>query len=217
MAVTANHVLEGYKEAQAVEGTGKLMLAGQGRPLTIDWAARVIDADAAIDIATFRVTQAEVAALGKTVLVGSLGVWPPPPPVEGSGILHCGYPGAGTRAGSMGEITFGAAVASGLATSVSETDVSTMLERANLVPVLGRGVPPENFDFGGISGGPMLTLVPGTPVGVALAGVVHQGPNTSTDSNQAISGFEIIKARRAHFLLADGNLDRHRWHSIRLA
>jgi len=38
-----------------------------------------------------------------------------------------------------------------------DIDVSSQIEREYLIPVLGEGLPPENFNFGGISGGPMLS------------------------------------------------------------
>jgi hypothetical protein len=80
--------------------------------------------------------------------------------------------------------------------------------------MLGGGVPPENFAFSGISGGPMLMVIQGRLRSWALAGVVYQGPNTSENPDEAIAGLEIIKARRAHFLLPRGNLDTARWHSL---
>ena len=87
----------------------------------------------------------------------------------------------------------------------------TLIEREQLMPALGQGLPPENFDFGGISGGLMLMVVESTLRSWALAGVIYQGPNPSADAGQAIAGLEIVKARRAHFILPDGRLDRARW------
>ena len=89
-----------------------------------------------------------------------------------------------------------------------------MLERGYLLPILGEGLPPENFDFGGISGGPMLTVVGGTLHSFALAGVIYQGPNTANDSNQAIPGLEVIRARRARFIHSDGSLDIALWQEL---
>lgn len=43
--------------------------------------------------------------------------------------------------------------------------------------------------------------------GWSLAGVIYQGPSTSADPNEAIAGVEVIRARRAHFILPDGMLD----------
>ena len=49
-----------------------------------------------------------------------------------------------------------------------------MVERQHLEPALGEGIPPEDYDYGGISGGPMLYNVL-TKEGLlvnALAGIV---------------------------------------------
>ena len=71
---------------------------------------------------------------------------------------------------------------------------------------------PENFNFGGISGGPMLSVIEHRGLRTwALAGVIYQGPNTSHNADEAIAGFELIRARRAHFILPDGTLDVARW------
>jgi hypothetical protein len=83
--------------------------------------------------------------------------------------------------------------------------------RPYLIPLLGSGIPPENFDFRGMSGGPMLGVVESTLRSWALVGVIYQGPNTSLDPNEAIPGLEIIRARRAHFILPDGQLNRDFW------
>ncbi len=47
------------------EGAGPLCLATNGNPLVIDWPTRVIAAHSGIDIATFRVSEREVAELGE--------------------------------------------------------------------------------------------------------------------------------------------------------
>ena len=88
---------------------------------------------------------------------------------------------------------------------------------ADLIGVLGNGVPPERYDFGGLSGGPMLAIMEHRGLrSWVLAGVIYQGPNPSTDPTEAIDGMEIIKARRAHFILPDGTLDIERWNSLSL-
>jgi hypothetical protein len=213
-AVTASHVIDGLRNLRETQGAGPPRLAGNGTSIPLDWDERVIDAHSGIDIATFRVERSEVAALGKQVLTGYQKQWPPEPPMERCGIYYSGYPGVGTRRPSSREAVFGATPGSGIATSISEKDVSTLIERQHLFPVLGGGIPPENFDFGGISGGPMLMVIQGGLRSWALAGVIYQGPNTSENPSEAISGLEIIRARRAHFLFSNGRLDTARWHSL---
>lgn len=215
--VTANHVIEGWKASRLSGAAGSLLLGSNGVPLLLDWDARQIDAHVEIDIATFRVTADEVARLGKVVLTGSQTQWPPNPPVVQCGIYYSGYPGQATRYPRSDEVIFGAAPGGGIATSVSELDVSTMLERENMLPVLGRGLPPENFDFRGLSGGPMLTVVQNGLRSWRLAGVIYQGPNADQDGNEAILGMEVIRARRADFLLADGTLDASRWGALNIS
>jgi hypothetical protein len=102
----------------------------------------------------------------------------------------------------------------GIATSVSEKDVSSQIEREYLMSYFGEDIPPENYNFGGLSGGPMFAVVESTLRSWALVGVVYQGPNTSLDTNEAIPGLEVIRARRPHFILPDGRLDRARWATV---
>jgi hypothetical protein len=68
--------------------------------------------------------------------------------------------------------------------------------------------------FRGMSGGLMLTVIQNRLRSWSLAGVIYQGPNTSADEGQAIAGLEVIRARRAHFILPDGRLDVARWKSL---
>jgi hypothetical protein len=149
---------------------------------------------------------ATIAALGKVCLTGYQRAWPPGPPQQDRGVYYSGFPGTETIWLSPREISFGAAPGGGVASSVSETDVSTLIERENLIAVLGGGTPPENFDFGGMSGGPMLTVIEtGVIRSWSLAGVIYEGPNPAPDEAQAIAGLEIIRARRAHFILPTVN------------
>jgi hypothetical protein len=214
--VTAYHVIEGWRNSVLIENGGPLRIAADGSSMALDWDARAIDAHPKIDIATFSISYEEIKALGKAVLTGYQKVWPPMPPVVQGGIYLCGYPGVATQHPSNQEVVFGAAALSGIATSVSERDVSMMIERERLKQVLGSGSMPENFNFGGISGGPMLTVVQNTLRSWALAGVIYQGPNTSLEPDECIPGFEVIRTRRAHFILPNGKLDVALWENLAL-
>jgi hypothetical protein len=216
LGVTASHVIAGWMRSRAEEEATPLQLAGHREFLAIDWAARVVDDDPEIDIATFTVTEEEVRLLEKTILTGAQKVWPPRPPPKDCMLYYCGFPGVGIRPHPRGGPLFGAVPGTGTATSVSDKRISIQLEREYLVGLLGGGVPPENFDFGGISGGPVIKIVE-TPVRTyALAGVIIQGPNISDDPDQAIANFELISARPAYYLLPDGRLDRDRWRFVNL-
>lgn len=211
--VTAAHVVSKWRSDLAKQKVVASFIGGRGTTLPID-PSRFIDIDDKIDIATFAITERQVASIGHTVLTGYQKAWPPGPPQVDRGLYYCGFPGNGRIWLSANEISFGAVPGSGVATSVSEVDISSLIEREHLMPALGHGIPPENFDFGGISGGPMLTVIETTIRSWALAGVIYQGPNPSTDEQEAIAGLEIIKARRAHFILPDGTLNRALWHAL---
>ena len=111
---------------------------------------------------------------------------------------------------------FGTCAGSGIAHSVSEKEVSTQIEREYLMPAMGQGIPPINFDFGGMSGGAMITVIQNKLRSWTLAGVIYQGPNISGDEGQSIGGMEVIRARRADFILPDGHLDIARWTALSL-
>jgi len=213
-AVTANHVIAGWKEDRTAREVVALQL---GEDLAIDFEGRhaIIAAHEGIDIATFRISRREIASIGKAILTGYQKKWPPGRPQEDKGIYYGGFPGLETLWLSPDEISFGASAGSGVASSVSETDVSSLIERENLSPVFGKRLPPVNFDFGGMSGGPMLAVIEYRGLrSWALAGVIYQGPNPSDDPQQSIAGLQIMKARRAHFIRPDGTLDVQRWDEL---
>lgn len=213
-AVTANHVIEGWKRDCDNRDVVALQL-GCDLPIDFDSKNAIIAAHKEIDIATFRISASEIASIKKTSLTGYQKAWPPLPPQQDKGIYFGGFPGTETIWLSRTAISFGASPFGGVASSVSERQVSSLVERRRLIPVLGCGLPPENFNFGGISGGPMLNVIEQNGLrSWSLAGVIHEGPNPSPDNAQAIGGLEIIMARRAHFLLQDGKLDIDRWEGL---
>lgn len=211
--VTAKHVIDGWRADRETNRIVSLQLSD----ITFEPDGRnaVIAAHTDIDIATFQITHEEIQAIGKTVLSGYQSAWPPPPPEQDRGIYYAGFPGVERKWLSRNEIQFGVVTGGGVATYVGRTDVVSAIEREYLIPVFEQGVTPVNFNFGGISGGPMLSVIEHRGLRTwALAGVIYQGPNTSDDPDQAIAGVEIIKARRACFIRPDGSLDVDKWEEI---
>jgi hypothetical protein len=217
--VTAAHVIEGsnsWRDHCAIYGETPLRLgAEEGLSLSLDWDARVIDLHRDIDLATFEVSPGEIEQIGRTQYSGVQAEWPPRSPRVQQGVLYAGFAGVGTRQLSPIALQFGVVTGMGIVSSLSDTTVSSLVEREHLAPALGEGIPPENFNFGGISGAPMLyaTMRGGLLVN-ALAGIIVAGPNTSDDSEQAIQGFELIRARRTYFIREDGTLDGALWASL---
>ncbi len=211
--VTAFHVIKQWQEDRK-NGCGPLRLAGEGRSVEFHFEDRAIAFHEGLDIATFHVTEEEVRNIGKTVLTGFQKTWPPLPPPQNCGIYYAGYPQNGTKQISIQMVQFGVVRGSGVATAINDRDVVCQFEREFWLPDPVRGAPPENYDFGGISGGLMLTVVQGSIRSWMLSGTIYEGPSTSEKAGEAIAGFEVIKARRAHFILSDGNLNTALWYSL---
>lgn len=210
-AVTAEHVLLGL-EADRRSRTVEAVQLGRALALDLEGRHEVIDRNHEIDIATFRISASEVEAQSKTVLTGLQNAWPPAPPQEGRSVYFSGFAATGTLWLSPSEISFAAAPGSGVADVVGRRDIWTVFDRSRWIDAMGLGLPPERYDFGGISGGPMLSGIERNGIrSWALAGVIHEGPNSSTEDGHSIPGFETIKARRAHFIGADGHLDPSLW------
>jgi hypothetical protein len=213
IGVTACHVIHGWIRDRRA-GAGPLCIATNGNPLQIDWSDRVIAAHSAIDIATFRISANEVTQLGKIPLTGSQKTWPPNPPAKNCGLYYCGYPSVGTNPISRRALSFGAVRGSGVATSINDRDIVTLFQREYWLPDPLRGAPPPNFNFAGISGGVMLIVVQTAIRSWALSGVIYEGPCTSDVPGEAIPNFEIIRARRAHFICPNGQLETALWHAL---
>jgi len=208
--VTANHVIDGWRQ-DCVHGNVVALQLGLDLQLDVEGEHAIIAAHQGLDVATFRITANEIKRIGKQILTGYQKSWPPSPPEQGRGIYYSGFPAVETIWLSPRAISFGAAPGGGVASSVSETDISMLIEQRSLIAVMGGGSPPENYNFGGMSGGPVLTVVETSAIrSWVLAGVIYEGPNASPDEAQAIAGLEIIRARRAHFILPDGQLDIRR-------
>jgi hypothetical protein len=75
-------------------------------------------------------------------------------------------------------MSFGPVPMSGIVTSSHETMVSIQIERENLVRIFGDDDMPENFNFGGMSGGPVIGMVQAEIMRTwKPAGVIISGPN----------------------------------------
>ena len=199
--VTANHVYQGYLDAKAAYprvdcGIGRqCFVAPPSATLPFDPEARLIDQSQDPDIATFRITAEELKQLGTTTIT----VWPPVIPEVGQSIAFAGFPGRERRPVGPRELSFAPYPVLVVATSVNERYISCRFDREFLVPAPGFGLPAPNYDTGGISGAPLLTVVERNGLQHwALGGVVCEGnPN-----------LEIILAARADCILPDGKLRR---------
>jgi len=213
-AVTAAHVVSECLNDTKSPMFVQCMIGRQDQvAFPIHIGDRIIDAHVDIDIATLRLSAAEVKHIGRTVLTGYQKSWPPRLAQSDCGVTYAGFPGKGRRWLAPRHISFGCVPMGGIATSSHETCVSIQIEREKMMRVFGSEEMPENFDFGGMSGGPVLAIVQSATFRSWIpAGVVVQGPNPSDNPEQSIQGLEVIRARPIHFIKPDGMLDLARWH-----
>ncbi len=217
-AVTAAHVVEECLQDTKSRTFVQCMLGSKlGAAVSFHLGDRLIDAHHDIDIATFWMAPEEIRRTGRVILQGFYHPnWPPPLSQQDRGVTFCGFPGKGRRWLAPREINFGCAAMAGIATNSHETSLSILIERENLVQVLGDKALSENYDFGGISGGPVLAIVQTPTIRSWMpAGVIIQGPNPSGVTGESISGLEIIKARPIHFIKPNGEIDVARWEQAR--
>jgi hypothetical protein len=159
----------------------------------IDWGH-----DRKIDLATFKITPDEIAAVGKQVVRGTDGRWPAPPNV-GEVVYFGGFPSAERIEVVTREFSFG--LHSGMVplTDMTEYQLCCRFDRRYWVDVRGLGLPPVGYDLGGASGGPMLQpIYENGTWGWRLVGVISEAIMADQ--------FERIAAVRAHFLLPDGRI-----------
>lgn len=211
-AVTAAHVVDEFFSDSKIPNVHAAIAAHGKRPMRIPLGDRIIDASAKIDIATFRVFANELQYFNRNPLRGHVREWPPRLAEVNGPATYCGFPGVGRRPVAGGR-SFGAVPMGGIVTSSHETMISIQIERADHVRLLGDDDMPENFNFGGMSGGPLIAIVQAEIMRTwKPAGVIISGPNPGDAPDQDfIPGFEVIRARPIHFIKADGTLDHDRW------
>jgi hypothetical protein len=198
-AVTAAHVLAEYA---AAKNTARKIVCQLGC-LEFDPEARLISRHENLDIATFHVKDAEAAQIGKRIVLSDPPVWEPLTPVAGQFAFFAGFPAQTRGLNSSGDFITAPYFAMPPITSVTDHQISCRFERETMVDLSGAGLPPQGYDIGGVSGGPMLmpTLVREDGVeGVIwrFAGVIVQ----------AAAGqlFEQVVAVRAHYIQCDGSI-----------
>lgn len=149
LGVTAAHVFRQY-ESDLKTGPHRLQLMNE---VIDDLPARLIDVSDKLDIATFSLDEALVKRMSRT----PLGVWPPKPPQEGKGIMIAGYPAMERSESKKFSADFGLFTVLGIARTVTETQVTWLMEREHQLADTKIPAPPPEYDLGGISGGPLIS------------------------------------------------------------
>jgi hypothetical protein len=190
-AVTAAHVVRGFMEHKAQVPDAVCGLLDSETP--IDLERDLIAMGRRVDIATFQVSERAIAKLGKQPITA----WPPRTPQVGKGVVYAGFPGMARERTAPREFAFGLVSGATVADSVSETRIISVVDQGDLQDPLGHGLPPSDFEFGGMSGGPMLAVIETGLLSWALAGVI-------TDGGSFLGG--MLFADRATCIQDDGTI-----------
>jgi hypothetical protein len=154
------------------------------------------------DIATFKMTPAAVQSVRK-LPVRAAGDWPAPPNVNQS-VMLAGYPGHERIFVSPSEIDFGFYTGMTGARTITDRQITLLIQRENLVGWTGLGLPPAGYGLGGISGAPLLVPEFGeTGWCFRLGGVVSEAPEPRAPEKVI---FDMVIADRAEFIQFDGTL-----------
>jgi hypothetical protein len=200
IGITADHVVTAFEVEKKKRGTTIDCLL---RTVPFDLVGAIVDRDAELDIATFRVTEDQLIK-SEALAIDCRREWPPPTPDEGRELSFAGFPEALKQASSP--IEFRAYVAFVRAESVSERGIITTYEpRRDIRFRAAPELPDLAANLSGCSGGPVLMHIERNglnrwfPVGLIL-----RGPRASSDDT--LREYDIFRFRRINFVNADGTI-----------
>jgi hypothetical protein len=204
LGVTANHVVEALRMTVA-DHPNMVCQIRTSKP--IDLEDLIVDRCDRLDIATFRVPDQLVEAIGVTAL-DCRGEWPPPEPVAGRVVTFCGFPEAERTTPEPGVqadfLCGGLAIIDG----VTKRDVIVTYDPNRDVPApWAPWKRPLGYNMSGCSGGPVLShgtrngLQRWYPVAMIIGGPNGQGSG-------GLSGCDVITLRRIDVIQSDGAIRR---------
>jgi hypothetical protein len=190
--VTAGHVVDAFVAAQSICDGLLATLGG----LQFDLKPRIISRGHAVDVATFHVDERELATIGFRPLESA---WPPVMPPNGSLVCLAGWPGHERIVGAR--VTGGLYLGWGNADVQASRVIRVQVDHGSgpFSPIAGASVPEPGFNFGGISGGPLVLVDladDGRSLRRRIAGIIVQG----------IPNYDCIEATPANVLCEDGQV-----------
>ncbi len=207
-AVTAAHVYTGYIEAKRRTRRIHCFIGN----LEFDPESRLRGGGGAggVDIVTFAFTYEELKQIGKQALIVDAASWPPPHPFSGQGAYLAGFPGASRLWLNSRSMSYGLYVGSTAINVASDRQITCPFSREYWIDVAGLGLPPQGYDLGGISGGPLLMAMDDDGAwSFHLAGVISEA--------QTSINYETVVSTPAHFIAPDGSIYDERSAPVRHA
>lgn len=198
IGVTAAHVVRQF-EQDIKTGSFQLNLMNE---IVNDLLDRVICISDKLDIATISLGEQLTQKLGKV----PLGMWPPRLPEVGRGIMIAGFPGIERLQPEPLKISWGLFTALGIARTVSQQQITWLVEPEHHIPNPKIPTPPPQYPLGGISGGPLISWFESEAhvVHFRLSGIVIEHPDYS--ENTDFPPIERLVAVCADSITEDGRI-----------
>lgn len=165
---------------------------------------RIIQISDELDLVTIELDDYLVDQLGVTPLT----YWPPQPPQPEKGIMIAGCPAIERLESGGFSCNFGLFTVIGIARTVSNQQITWLLERDQLITNGKIPTPPPNYDLGGISGGPLISWFESNNYIIhhCLSGIITEHPDYK--NNPAIPPIERLIAIRADSISETGNITK---------
>ena len=153
LGITAAHVVSAYLEARSTNSDLVVQIGNKVGPLH----ERILDRSDSLDLCTLDFSEAEIEGMGAS-LHHSPYVWPPKPPDKGCGVFFAGYPSVSQDSPER-RIAWDCASGLLVADSVESDRIMMALDREYWEPDPALREPAEDERWGGVSGGPLFSLV----------------------------------------------------------
>ena len=203
IGITADHVIKAYEQAKCQMREPICLL----RTVRLNLMEALIDRDAQLDLATFRVTEAELRE-SEALAIDCREEWPPPIPDRRREISFGGYPDELKKACAADRVEFRFAVHVAHIEDITDRNIVATYDTARDTRVRAAPEMPNlGANWSGCSGGPVLMHVEraGRHRVFAVAAIV-EGPGRSAEG--ALGDFDRYIFRRVHCVNLDGSLKK---------
>lgn len=204
IGVTAEHVVQAFEDSKMLHPSNICLL----RTVPLDLVSAIVDRDAELDIATFRITEDQLRMSEAMVIDCRSPGWPPPTPDRGRELSLAGFPEALKEVSPHHLVKFKAFAYLARVEDVGTRDIIVSYDprrdgRMRAAPEL----PDLGANLSGCSGGPVLMHVERKgihrwfPVGLIVA-----GPGDLPDGMRR--QFDLLRIKRVNYVNRDGTIRR---------
>jgi hypothetical protein len=203
IGVTADHVVQAYVLVQGRMREPICVL----RTVRLNLMEALIDRDAQLDLATFRVTEAQLSE-SEALAIDCRDEWPPRIPDMGLEISFGGYPEELKQACAPDRVEFRFAVHLAHIQDITDRNIVATYDPARDIRARGAPEMPNlRANWSGCSGGPVLMHVERAGRHrFFLIGAIVEGPGNSAEG--ALGDFDRFLFRRIHCVNPDGTLKK---------